>query len=123
MSIRGSSIPSPSLSRVRQTWPGTAGLTASDSVPNNAFDVVSLSGNTLAVGAYGTSAVYVLGIPFVTGVNPASGPTTGGTAVTISGTGFVGATAVDFGETAASSCAVLRTTRSRLPYPQGLWVR
>ena len=35
--------------------------------------------------------------PTVTGVSPAAGPLAGGTAVTITGTGFTGATAVDFG--------------------------
>ena len=37
--------------------------------------------------------------PSVTGVSPASGPTTGGTTVTITGTNLAGATAVDFGKT------------------------
>lgn len=37
------------------------------------------------------------GVPVVTGVNPNTGTPDGGTTVTISGTGFTGATAVDFG--------------------------
>jgi len=37
------------------------------------------------------------GSPTVTGVDPDNGPTAGGTAVTLTGTGFVGATAVDVG--------------------------
>ena len=32
-------------------------------------------------------------MPTVTGVSPASGPSTGGTTVTVTGTGFAGATA------------------------------
>ena len=36
-------------------------------------------------------------VPVVTGVSPASGPTAGGTSVTVSGTNLTGATAVDFG--------------------------
>jgi hypothetical protein len=35
--------------------------------------------------------------PTVTGVSPASGPTAGGTVVTITGTGFTAAATVDFG--------------------------
>jgi hypothetical protein len=44
--------------------------------------------------------------PTVTGLSPSSGPTTGGTMVTISGTGFTGATAVRFGSTPATSYTV-----------------
>ena len=46
------------------------------------------------------------GAPAVTGVAPASGPMTGGTSVTISGSGFSGATAVMFGTQASPSYTV-----------------
>jgi prepilin-type processing-associated H-X9-DG protein len=39
-------------------------------------------------------------------INPGSGPITGGTTVTITGTGFTGATAVSFGSTPATSFSV-----------------
>jgi cyclophilin family peptidyl-prolyl cis-trans isomerase len=42
----------------------------------------------------------------VTSVSPTSGPVVGGTQVTITGTGFTGATAVDFGGQAATSFTV-----------------
>ncbi|HXX89182.1 MAG TPA: IPT/TIG domain-containing protein, partial [Acidimicrobiales bacterium] len=44
--------------------------------------------------------------PTVTGLSPASGPSAGGTAVTITGTGFGGATQVLFGTAAASAFSV-----------------
>ncbi len=44
--------------------------------------------------------------PTVTGVSPSSGPTTGGTTVTIAGTGLTGASAVKFGGTAATTYSV-----------------
>lgn len=40
--------------------------------------------------------------PRVTGVSATSGPAAGGTSLTITGTGFTGATSVDFGMTAAA---------------------
>jgi hypothetical protein len=45
-------------------------------------------------------------VPTVTAVSPAKGPATGGTAVTIRGTGFVGTTAVYFGATSVTSFSV-----------------
>ena len=48
--------------------------------------------------------------PTVTGVTPDSGVTTGGTSVTITGTNFTAATAVDFGAADASSFTVVSDT-------------
>jgi IPT/TIG domain-containing protein len=44
--------------------------------------------------------------PRLTGISVTSGPATGGTSVTITGTGFTGATAVDFGDAAAASFTI-----------------
>jgi IPT/TIG domain len=44
--------------------------------------------------------------PVITGVNPNTGPVTGGTTVTITGTNFGGVTAVTFGSTSAMSFTV-----------------
>ncbi|HVU60542.1 MAG TPA: IPT/TIG domain-containing protein [Mycobacteriales bacterium] len=44
--------------------------------------------------------------PKVTSVSPASGPTAGGTSVTVTGSGFTGATAVSFGGTAGTNVVV-----------------
>jgi hypothetical protein len=44
--------------------------------------------------------------PALTAVSPTSGPLAGGTTVTITGSGFTGATAVNFGSTPASSFTV-----------------
>lgn len=49
--------------------------------------------------------------PAVTGVAPALGPTTGGTVVTITGSGFTNATDVDFGSVAARTFSVVSDTR------------
>ncbi len=55
---------------------------------------------------YGSTAA-----PTVTGVNPSSGYVTGGTVVTITGTGFTGATAVSFASVAATSFTVNSDTQ------------
>ncbi|HTT85960.1 MAG TPA: IPT/TIG domain-containing protein, partial [Acidimicrobiales bacterium] len=44
--------------------------------------------------------------PAVTGVQPNAGPATGGTSVTVTGTGFTGAAVVDFGSHAGSTVSV-----------------
>lgn len=49
--------------------------------------------------------------PTVTAVSPASGPTTGGRSVTITGTGFQSGASVTFGGTAATSVVVVNSTR------------
>ncbi|MHB8984629.1 MAG: virginiamycin B lyase family protein [Eubacteriales bacterium] len=53
--------------------------------------------------------VYVV-VPAVTAVSPANGPVSGGTTVTITGSGFTGATAVSFGGVAAGSFTVNSAT-------------
>jgi len=60
----------------------------------------------------GTGDDFVYGsAPVITAINPASGPIAGGTLVTITGTGFTGATAVKFGATAATSFTVVSDTQ------------
>ena len=49
--------------------------------------------------------------PAVTGVSPSSGSTAGGTVVTITGTGFIGANSVMFGTTAAGNVAANSDTQ------------
>ncbi len=58
-------------------------------------------------------------VPSVTGVSPSSGPTGGGTSVTITGTGFTGASAVDFGSTAAAKLTVDSGTEITATSPAG----
>jgi hypothetical protein len=49
--------------------------------------------------------------PAITGISPSSGPAAGGTTVTITGSGFTGATRVAFGGVAATSFNVASATR------------
>ncbi len=57
--------------------------------------------------------------PTVTGVSPITGPGSGGTAVTITGTGFTGATAVDFGTAAATNVVVVNSGEITATSPTG----
>ena len=60
-----------------------------------------------------------LTVPAVTGVNPSSGPLAGGTSVTITGTGFSGATLVVFGTTAATNLVIDSDTQITAISPAG----
>jgi hypothetical protein len=57
--------------------------------------------------------------PTVSSVSPSEGPAAGGTMVTITGTGFTGATAVDFGTTPATSVSVMSSTSLMAENPPG----
>jgi hypothetical protein len=62
---------------------------------------------------------YVSPAAAVTSVNPNTGPTTGGTAVTITGSNFTGASAVRFGSTNATSFMVIGPTQISAISPAG----
>ena len=57
--------------------------------------------------------------PTVTGISPGSGPVVGGTLVTITGTGFTGATQVDFGSRAATGVSVISDSQITATSPAG----
>ena len=61
-------------------------------------------------------------LPSVTSINPTSGPASGGTVVTITGTGFSttsGATTIKFGSTSASTLSCSSTTSCTATSPSG----
>jgi hypothetical protein len=55
----------------------------------------------------------------VTGISPAAGPSVGGTSVTISGSGFTGATSANFGGVAATNLVVVSPTSITATSPPG----
>jgi hypothetical protein len=85
----------------------TAGtqITAVDPTGSGIDDVtVTTIGGTSATS--GADQFTYIPAPVVTGVSPSVGPSTGGTAVTISGTGFSGQIAVSFGGNPATNISV-----------------
>ena len=66
-----------------------------------------------------TQANAVVAAPTVTGLSPSSGPPAGATLVTITGTGFTGATSVDFGTKPATGVTVVNSTTITADSPAG----
>ena len=60
-----------------------------------------------------------LPVPAVTGVSPGSGQSVGGNTVTVTGTGFTDATAVDFGQNAATNVTVNSDSSITATVPAG----
>jgi hypothetical protein len=70
----------------------------------------SVTVTVTAPGATSNGATYsYVTAPVITSISPAQGPTAGGTAVTIIGTGFTGATGVVFGSVSAAFTVVSST--------------
>ena len=61
-------------------------------------------------------------VPTLTGISPTSGPIAGGTKVIITGTNFMGATAVNFGSAAATNFTVISNTEISATTPAGTGV-
>ena len=69
--------------------------------------------------ANGKATVSPIPVPAVTAVSPASGPTAGGTAVTITGRNFTGATKVSFGSNAGTNVRVVNSGQITATSPPG----
>jgi hypothetical protein len=61
-------------------------------------------------------------VPVLVSLLPPTGPATGGTSVTLTGTGFLGATAVTFGGTPATSFTVDSATQITATAPAGVGI-
>jgi hypothetical protein len=72
---------------------------------------------TVAVGSFGAQPASATGAPVVTAVSLDSGTTAGGTTVNVTGTGFTGATAVDFGSTPGTDVVVNSDTSVTVTSP------
>ncbi|MDR3397961.1 MAG: IPT/TIG domain-containing protein [Pandoraea sp.] len=97
---------------------GTTQITATAPAGSGVVDVrVTAAGGTSPV-ATADQFTYV-SAPTVTNVAPNTGLTMGGTAVTLTGTGFTGATSVKFGAVAATGVNVVSATQITATSPTG----
>jgi hypothetical protein len=93
-------------------------ITATAPAGSGTVDIqVTTRGGTTATSA-ADQFTYVVA-PAVTAVSPNSGPTAGGTTVTITGTGLVGATDVTFGTTPATGFTINSATSITATVPSG----
>ena len=99
-------------------------ITADSPAGTGTVDVtVTTPAGTSATSTADQFTYTVAAAPTVTGLSPTTGPTAGGTSVTITGTGFTGATAVDFGTTAATNLTVVNDTTITADSPAGTAAR
>lgn len=93
--------------------------TAPANVPGPAYVVVNtlLGSSGLVSPAIFTYGGFFPGIPTVASVSPPTGPTFGGTVVTVTGSGFTGAYSVTFGGASGSSLQVLNDNQLLVTAP------
>ncbi|MFJ7200682.1 MULTISPECIES: IPT/TIG domain-containing protein [unclassified Streptomyces] len=120
---------------VTLTGTGLTGATAVNFGSNAATYTVNSATQITAVAPAGTGAVpvtvttvggttgpvyfFYLNVPSLIAVSPNQGPASGGTTVTLTGTGLTGATAVNFGSNAATTYTVNSATQITAVAPAG----
>jgi hypothetical protein len=97
--------------------PSTQTITATSPAGFGTVDVTV----TTAAGTSATSSAdqFTYAPPVVTAVSPTNGPASGGTSVTITGTGFTGTSAVDFGPSNPASYVINSDTTITATSPIG----
>ena len=109
--------PGPDWAMSMSTVPGGVAIGGLASPPSFPVSAGSVQTTPVPGTQYGFVAD-VLVAPTVTSVSPASGPATGGTTVTVTGTGFTGATAVHVGA-ATAPFTVVSDTQLTATVPPG----
>jgi hypothetical protein len=100
---------------------GATGITVDALVVTLLSSVLTPGGAVLTLGqsVCGATGPDINAAPTVSGISPNSGPTAGGTTVTITGTGFNCVTGVTFGTTAAAGYTVNSPTSITATSPPG----
>ena len=100
--------------------PATLALRAANTlVGGPAPDVLRVPPPVESILVHGVHTIAPPGMPAVTSITPTSGTAAGGTPVSISGTGFTGATQVEFGTAIATDVRVYNDTTMRVTSPSG----
>lgn len=99
--------------------PGPGGLTVDLEVVTPAGTSAPVASDRFTYAASGGDVERAVTAPLVTGVEPAGGPAAGGTAVTITGSGFARATLVRFGSVPAASFTVVSDEKITAVSPPG----
>jgi len=107
--IRASSMTVDSSTQITATSPSGAG----------SVNVTVVTANGASRTSQADKFIYIAPVPTVTGVSPASGSESGGTTVTITGSGFTDATGVEFGGASASSMTVVSRNQIIATSPSG----
>jgi hypothetical protein len=110
------STPTPNISAIGSEAPGNQGVVIGGPTSNK-YTWWEVAFNNGLTGW--THQSYLGAVPAVTTLSPSSGPVAGGTSVTITGTAFTGATAVEFGSIAATSFTVNSATSITAKAPAG----
>ncbi|MGN6869513.1 MAG: beta strand repeat-containing protein [Solirubrobacteraceae bacterium] len=114
--------------RANASWSQQGGLLSGSGASGSSAQgwsvALSSDGSTALIGGPHDNSLVGAAWPFgntpsVSGLNPSSGPTSGGTTVTITGANFTGATAVSFGSTRATSFTVNSATQITATSPAG----
>jgi len=131
----GGSVPIDVNGYLPNTTVTVAGNTSNLEKTNSVFDgwwfnnTLYQPGSTFSMGTANVtlSAVWVpspvpvpVPVPVITSLSPSHGPTSGGTAVTLTGTGFTGATSVNFGNTAGTDLTITSDTSLTVTAPAGI---
>lgn len=116
--VLGCRVPTPQ-SATTSSPPTTSETSTSTTTSTTSTSTTTASTTTTSTTTTTTSTTIPPDPPTVTSLSPVKGPTTGGTAVTITGARFAGATGVTFGSTPASSFTVDSDTSIRAVAPVG----
>ncbi len=109
--LTGGTLNNALIATASLTYYGWVASWDTTTVANGPYTLQSVAYDTAGNSTYSTGVtVSVNNAPSVTSVDPNTGSTAGGTAVTITGTNFTGATGVTFGATLATSFVVNSAT-------------